>query len=137
MARNILALTAGIITAVLIIFLLEGVSASMFPMPKDLDPTNKEALAEHIAGLPLQAFILILSIYAVAAFLGALVATSISKTMRHAYIVGIVLIISNIANLAMIPHPLWFSIASLLIYLPFAWLGGRIGTRSKSQNVTN
>lgn len=29
-------------------------------------------------------------------------------------------------NLVAIPHPLWFSIMTVLVFIPSAWLGGRM-----------
>jgi hypothetical protein len=38
--------------------------------------------------------------------------------------VGSVLLIGGAVNLLRIPHPIWFSIADLILYLPTAVVGG-------------
>jgi hypothetical protein len=76
--------------------------------------------------MPIAAFIWILLGYAVSAFAGGLIATLISGRRKAlpAIIVGAVLMVGGIMNLIMIPyHPVWFMIANLIVYLPFAWLG--------------
>jgi hypothetical protein len=43
-------------------------------------------------------------------------------------IVGALLTVGGVINLIMLPHPLWFSAASLLTYLPMAWAGGLLAS---------
>ena len=47
--------------------------------------------------------------------------------LTPALLPALTFLIAGIMNLVAIPHPLWFSIVSLLVFLPAAWLGGRIG----------
>jgi uncharacterized membrane protein len=37
-----------------------------------------------------------------------------------------------IANAVMIPHPLWMTIAGVLLPVPTAWLGAKLATRRAS-----
>jgi hypothetical protein len=32
----------------------------------------------------------------------------------------------GILNVVLIPHPLWFTVATFIVFLPAAWLGGRL-----------
>jgi hypothetical protein len=47
-------------------------------------------------------------------------------SLRQGVIVGAVLLLGGIVNLAMIPHPLWFVGLDLAVYLPAAYLGARL-----------
>ena len=43
------------------------------------------------------------------------------------YIVGALLLCAGIANAFLIPQPIWFSIASIVIYISATWVGARAG----------
>ena len=135
MARTILSLIAGIFIAFLIIMLMQSVSMKMYPVPEGLDMNDAEAMKSYIAGMPFAAFLWILAGYAIASFAGGMVATGISKILRQSFIVAMVLMMANTANLMMIPHPIWFAIISSVIYFPFAWLGGKTIQRMSNKNV--
>jgi uncharacterized membrane-anchored protein YitT (DUF2179 family) len=59
------------------------------------------------------------------AFLAGFFATLISKRTQiiPAVVVGVVLTLSAIFNVIVLPHPLWFSVANLMVYVPFAYFG--------------
>ena len=129
MGKRILAMVAGLISAFLVIVLVEGISITKYPLPKGVDPHNAEAMKEHVASLPVDAFLIILFAYAAGAFTGSFVAVAISKIFRQAMTIALVLLIANTANLVQIDHPLWFAISSTFIYFPLAWLGGKAGMK--------
>lgn len=118
-------MVAGLVTAFLIIALVEGIALSKYMAAPGFDPENPEALRAHIASLPATAFITILAAYAAASFSGAFLAVALSKIMRQGLIIALVLLMANTVNLIRIEHPLWFAISSTLVYFPFAWLGGK------------
>ncbi len=43
-----------------------------------------------------------------------------------ALLVGGVMMLAGISNLAVIPHPLWFMVLSVLVFVPSAWLASRV-----------
>jgi hypothetical protein len=47
-------------------------------------------------------------------------------TVRHSLILGALLTLAGVANNLMIPPPLWFWIASLVVLIPAAYLGARL-----------
>ena len=49
----------------------------------------------------------------------------------HSIIVGALLMVSGIANMIMLPHPLWMWIFGLMIFIPFAYLGNRFLNKNK------
>jgi hypothetical protein len=46
----------------------------------------------------------------------------------HSIALGLLLTLAGVANNMMIPPPLWFWIASLLVLFPSAYIGGRLVT---------
>ena len=75
--------------------------------------------------MPGKVFGLLLVNYAVASFIAGLTATLIARrnTMRPAIVVGIVLTLAGLYNVLFLPHPLWFALVNLLVYLPFTFIG--------------
>lgn len=135
MPKGILPIFAGMATAMIVIFIMEFISHSIYPIPKGVDMKNKEAIAEMIKNMPSGAMIFILMGYAFGSFSGGLVGAMMSteKRIRTSLIVGAVVMLGGVMNIMMVPHPLWFSICTFLAYLPFAYLGGYIAEKAKSK----
>ena len=82
-------------------------------------------MAAMVASMPLNAFLMILGGYILAAFAGGLIAGLVAteNKIAAAVRVGIVLILGAIMNFISIPHPRWFIIGSLAVYIPMAYVG--------------
>lgn len=124
--RNILAVIAGVflgMVANMAIFMLFMI---FIPLPEGVDMNN---LGEKIHLLEMKHFIGPFLAHAMHALLGAFVAAklAVSRNMQLALLVGVIVLLSGIANVIMINAPGWFTIADLaLAYLPMAWLGGKL-----------
>lgn len=129
MGRKILGMIGGVIFAGLVIFAVQKLGHQVYPPPENLDTRNLEAMQAYIASLPIGAMLFVLLSYVVGTFAGGWLATKIARApqMHVPLTVGGVQLFFGIINLAMIPHPLWFAIASVLIFLPAAYLGGKLG----------
>lgn len=129
--KNILSVIAGLITGVILIFLLEMLVPMVYPPPPGLDFTkaDRETMEMLMSLMPLSAMIFVLANYAIASLAGGLVSSLISKKMGQPLMVGGFLTVANIFNLVEIPHPLWMAVTSMLVFLPFAFVGGKIGMR--------
>jgi hypothetical protein len=46
--------------------------------------------------------------------------------------VGVLVILAAVANMLMIPHPVWFWVVALLLFLPAAYLGGLLARRTRA-----
>lgn len=126
--RNILGIVAGVLFGAVLIFAVQLIGHQVYPVAGSVDMNDKEAMAAFVASLPAGALMFVIVAYAVGSFAGGGLAAFIGRgaRVRHALVVGVVLLISGIMNLVTIPHPLWFSILTLLVFLPSAWLGGRL-----------
>jgi hypothetical protein len=54
-----------------------------------------------------------------------------SQPMRHALVLGVLGLVFNVAGTVAMwdTAPAWYHVASLLLVMPYAWLGGRIRDR--------
>jgi hypothetical protein len=135
MVRNIVAVLLGVMLATVVILVLEMVGKRVYPLPDGVDPNDQEALAKALPNMPTGAFLFLLLTYAAGSFVGGFLAARVARRapVRQALIVGAVLMALGLANLLMLPgQPAWFWAASLLVYLPTAYLGSRLAPRPPS-----
>lgn len=128
MVRNIAAVVAGIATAFVLILLIEKVGHILYPPPVDLDFSDPDAMRPYIATLPFLALLFPMFAWVFGVFAGTVVACKVGtlNPLIFAAIVGGLVLAGTIANLIMIPHPLWFSIVSLIAIAASAWFAVRV-----------
>lgn len=126
MVRTILGILAGAVVAWLAISVCEFASLFLHRPAPGLDMRDPQALAAHIAAAPLSAMLLVVLGWSLAALLGAWVAARIArhKTVAALFI-GALVLLGVVANNMMIPHPLWMTIAGVVLPIPLAWLATR------------
>ena len=130
MGRNVIAGIAGVLIAGTLVFLVEMAGHAVYPLPANLDFSDKEAAGAYISALPLGALLFVSGAWFVAALGGTFAACKIGRAKPEIYalVVGGLMVAGTIANLVMIPHPLWFSITGLLGIVIAAWLGMKFGS---------
>jgi hypothetical protein len=75
--------------------------------------------------MPASSYVILLGVYAFSAFAGGIVATVIpvKATLTPALIVGSLLTASGIWDVIHTANPWWFSAATVLVFIPFAYYG--------------
>ena len=127
MFKKILAVVVGLLIGGLGISLVQALSGQMYPWPEGLDYNNKEAFAAFVNTLPTGAFLMVILSYVVGSFFGGMAATAVGKEKYSSgLIVGFGLTIAGVMNAIAIPQPLWVSIVSIIVFIPFALLGAKI-----------
>ena len=119
-AKLVLPVVVGAMAGMAMIQLAERLLQLKYPLPPGL------SLRDAVAAMPVSAFAFLLLGYSVASLCAGLVATMVSgrENIRPAIIVGIIITSGGVFNNISVPgQPQWFSIISLLAYLPFAMLG--------------
>ncbi len=131
MLRSVLGIVLGFVLGTAVIAGLETLGHVIYPPAKEVDFHNPEAVKAYMAVIPLGALLFVLLAFAAGAFVGGWVAAWVARRAPalHALIVGGFFLLAGIANLMMIPHPLWFAIVNLLIFLPFAYAGSLLVRR--------
>lgn len=125
--RNFLAILAGMISCILMIFAIEIVGNSISPMPVNI--SDHEAFENYIRNsAPKSFYLLILFAYAVGSFTGAFVTSLIStnKKILRAMTVGGITMGWAIFTLTTLQYPFWIIICALFTFLPAAYLGSII-----------
>ena len=129
--RRIAAVIAGMIVAVLIVLASEGIGHKIYPPPPGTDMHDMAKVKAFVSTLPLSVLLIVLTGWLIATFTGTWLAARIAGTPIPGYVVGALLLCGGIANAFMIPQPVWFSIASFVIYIGATWVGARAGAPAR------
>ncbi|ARN79127.1 hypothetical protein BST97_14670 [Nonlabens spongiae] len=128
--RNIAALVVGWLAGSAVNMSLVTIGPMLIPLPDGVNPQDMEAYAEISATLGDEHFIFPFLAHALGTLVGATVAYLIAATSKNlfAWIVGAFFLLGGIMVNYMIPGPLWFTVADLVLaYIPMAFLGIKIG----------
>lgn len=124
--RNILAVLAGVVIGSIVNMAIVTVSGKIIPPPNGADVTSLEGLRSSIHLFEPKHFLMPFLAHALGTLVGAAVATVVaaSHRLQMAMIIGAFFLLGGIANVMMIPGPMWFNAVDLIgAYFPMAWLG--------------
>ncbi|MDZ4728350.1 MAG: hypothetical protein SH820_00165 [Xanthomonadales bacterium] len=135
MLRKISAVLLGVLVAFATVMLVEWLGHQVYPPPPNLDFKDPEQLRQFTSNLPLGAFLLVLLGWLLGTLSGGLTACFVAreKPLVFASIIGAIMLAATIANLAMIPHPTWFSIAGIVVIGVGTLLAGRWSSTSAAR----
>lgn len=131
MIRKILAVILGGIAGSVFNMALVTVSHVMYPLPEGIDPNDFEAFRAHVEanGMPTGALMIVLVAHAGGSFVSGFVCGVIAMRPWYvaATILGILWTCGGVAMLMMLPAPAWFAVADLILYVPGALWGAKLG----------
>ena len=115
LVRAILAVVGGVIASFVAILLVEAVGALAAPAGVAPGLKDEVAMRDYLATLPISAYAFVIAAYLIGTAVGGVVAGGIagSRGSRAVLVVGASVFAATVANLVMIPHPAWFSAASV------------------------
>ena len=139
MARGLIGLVFGIIAGGITVMLVESISSLMYPRPEGMAWDDLEAMKEFVASLPMPAFLIVLVAHVAGAFVAGFVCYAVSKKASVWFPLGLggFFLLGGAMNLVSIPHPIWFAVADLVIYVPSAWLGHLSAGKSFGATASN
>ena len=125
MGKNIGAGLAGVIIAMLSVWLVQKIGHAVYPPPADIDLNDFEAMKDYVAGLPIGALLFVIASYFIGTLVGTCVACAIGTMLPRIYalLVGCLMLVATTMNVMMIPHPTWFILAAVIAIVAGAWLG--------------
>ncbi|UIJ45410.1 hypothetical protein LZK98_00115 [Sphingomonas cannabina] len=119
--RKLLGVIAGIVAAMLVIFVVEMIGHWIAPPPASLDMTDKAALAVYVEGVPLALKLLVALAWFLGALVGGHIALRIAGWPPATWIVAVVIAAGGIANVIQLPSPVWMQAAAVLAPLLGGW----------------
>jgi len=125
--RAFAAIFAGLLTGFAVILIAEMVTP--FHAPEGMNVDDKKQMGDWIAALPVAAFAILLMANFLGSAVGGFVTNKVAAPTRYrpALLTGFGLFAAGAANFVSFPHPMWFMVASAVLYFFGAWLGGRAG----------
>lgn len=133
--RNVLAVLAGIGIGSVVNMGLVMAGPALIPSPGGADVTTVEGLRASIHLFEPKHFLFPFLAHAIGTLVGAFVAArfGVGHPRRLAMVVGLVFLAGGIANVLMLPSPLWFTVLDLAgAYIPMAHLGARLATQDRA-----
>jgi len=121
--KSAIAVILAIVIGSFTIFLVQRLGHKIYPMPMDLDFSNREAIKAYLSSAPLGSLLMVI----IAWLTGSIVAGAIGsiynrpEKLKVSVIAGGILMGFALINLINIPHPVWMW-SSLLVFVPGAWM---------------
>jgi hypothetical protein len=88
------------------------------PFPPEVDPNDLEVCKTHVANCPQWLLALAVVLWPGMPYFGSWVATRIGSRRHaiHGIVVGVLLFSGLILNISLLPYPIWFEVASLILF---------------------
>lgn len=134
--KNILAIIVGAAVGSIVNMMLITISGSVIPPPAGADVTTYEGLKATIHLFKPKHFIFPFLAHALGTFAGAFVTAKLAANnkTRFAMVIGILFLFGGIANVMMLPAPMWFNVLDVAAaYIPMALLGGKLAVGRQAQ----
>ncbi|WP_411834400.1 hypothetical protein [Pseudoxanthomonas mexicana] len=128
MLRTILAVLAGLITAIAVIAGLELIGMTLFPLPPGTPLATEADLAALVAAASTGKKIWVVAGWALGSFAGAWVAAKLARqrALPAALAVALFIVAGTVMNAVSLPHPVWMNALGIALPLPLAWLAARL-----------
>lgn len=108
-------IAAGLAVAFVLVNAVELFSSIVHPIPPDFSGKMEE-MCQHVANYPHWILAVVVAAWGGTTFLSTWIATRIGNRGCGAF-VGLVLLAAIVLNISMLPYPMWFKLA-LLIVIP-------------------
>ncbi len=135
--RNILAVIAGVVLGSVANMCLVTIGPSLIPPPEGAVVTTLEGLKASLHLFEPKHFIFPFLAHAVGTLVGAFVAALIvaQHKMRFAYGIGCLFLVGGVANIFLLPGPVWFNALDVIAaYLPMAFIAGKLAVKFGKKN---
>ncbi len=131
--RVLLAVVVGFVVGSAVNMGLIMLSGKVIAPPAGADVSTMEGLRASLHLFEPKHFLFPFLAHALGTLFGAMVASALGARQWApvAYVVGGLFLLGGVANVAMLPAPMWFNVADLVLaYLPMAWVAQQLAARS-------
>jgi hypothetical protein len=113
--RIVLAIVGGLVAAIAVVALAEGIGHSLYPPPANLDLTRAEDQARLMEAMPQQAKIAVVAAWFLGSLAGACAAIALSRRIMPAWVVGLTMVGLSLWTTQVIPHPAWMIVSAVVL----------------------
>lgn len=123
--KSLIAVVAGVIVGGAVVFLVEALGSSLLSALTGIEPITAQGAAALATVRPTESLLVVVLAYVLGPMSGGYIAARLAPVKRyvHAIAVGAVQLIFGVITLALFPHPEWFWIATLVVFIPAALAG--------------
>jgi hypothetical protein len=128
---SVIPVWVGIVVAGLAITIVEFLGSKVYP-PLGMNPEDPASVRAAMALMPPGALLFVLLGWIVGTFAGAWVTARMvyRSPITHGLVLGAIFLAGSIVNMLLIPHPVWFWVLGVAVFLPSAYLGAKLGAGS-------
>ena len=132
--RSIGAVVLGFVVASIVMMIVESINGQvLYPglAEQAKGVTDREAIRAIFAAAPVGSLVVVLVGWILGGFAGGWVAARVAgrSGATHGIVLGVLLTCAGVMNNLMLPPPMWFWGASMVVFLPSTWLGARAAGR--------
>lgn len=134
--RSAGSIIVSLVIALVLLMLVEGASAIFHPFPPGVDTSDLEVCKAHVAKYPRWVLALAVPAWGLTTLIATWLATRVG-TARHAahgFTVGVTLLLAAGFNMYLLPYPIWFEGATLVV-LPLGIYSGVTLARTKARHI--
>lgn len=132
--KNIIAVVAGIVVGSIVNMGIISISGSVIPPPDGADVTTMEGLKASLPLFQPKHFIMPFLAHALGTLVGAFLTAKLAagNAFTFGMVIAVFFLLGGIANVFMLPSPMWFNVVDLLgAYLPMGYLGSKLAMRNQ------
>lgn len=136
--RVLFAIVLGLVVGSVVNMALIMVSGKVIAPPVGADVATMEGLKASMHLFEPKHFLFPFLAHALGTVAGAFVAALLApnRSLVPPMVVGALFLAGGIANVIMLPSPMWFTLVDLfLAYLPTAWLGSMLAARVQARRT--
>jgi hypothetical protein len=124
-AKYLIATIVGLVAGGVTVFAIESINTLIYPLPDGVTMSNREALAQFVATMPIGGFVMVLLAWLIGNLVAGFLARRLApgRSLVPPLITCGLLLVGAILNLFMIPHPAWFWFAGIAASLGGAFIG--------------
>ena len=115
--RNLAAVVAGLVVAMLVIGGVEAMGHAIFPPPPGLDLARAEDKARIMEAIPIEAKIAVVVAWFLGSLAGASTAIAIAQRVLPAWIVAVAIAGLGLWTTQLFPHPDWMLASAVVLPL--------------------
>ena len=133
--RAVCSILAGVALALVLVSAVELISAVVHPLPPGFTGTAEE-ICKHVERYPHRVLAVVVAAWGGTTFASTWVTRRFGGRACGAF-VGLILLAGLVFNIAMLPYPTWFKVATLIAIPAAIYLGLRSPSRRKSTAVSS
>ena len=115
----------GLVSAIILYRIGEHVNFQLHPFPDSIDITDREKLKIYLDDQPQSLWVVILCVWSLGSFVAGYIIKQVcrSQNLSLPLIAGCILTVIGTKNVFDLPHPVWFTWASFITFIPLVLVG--------------